>query len=258
MSLINLLPQTIKEELRKKILLKVISGLNNFEVKSVITIAQAASLGGADLIDIACKPELVESVLEISPLPVCVSAVEPQKFKAAVSVGASLIEIGNYDSFYSKGITFSSEKVLNLTKETRDLLPNIPLSVTVPHTMPIDKQVDLAMKLTNEHVDIIQTEGGTSSVPYSSGIQGLFEKSVPTLSATYAINKEFEKHSIYVPIMSASGLTEVTCPLAISCGASAVGVGSVINKLDDSLSMIAVVRGLKESLKNSIIKEKIS
>ena len=258
MSLINLLPQTIKQELKKKSLLKVISGLNNFEVQSVIKIAKAASLGGADLIDIACKPELVESVIKISSLPICVSSVEPKQFKAAVSAGASLIEIGNYDTFYSQGITFSASKVLSLAKETRDLLPNMPLSVTVPHTMPIDKQVDLAIKLIGEHVDIIQTEGGTSSIPCSSGIQGLFEKSVPTLAATYAINKEFEKHSINIPIMSASGLTEVTCPLALSCGASAVGVGSVVNKLDDPLSMIAVVRGLKESLRNSIIKEKIS
>jgi hypothetical protein len=46
--------------------------------------------------------------------------------------------------------------------------------------------------------------------------------------------------------------------LAVSCGASAVGVGSVVNKLDDLISMVAVVRGLKESLKNSMIKEKVS
>ena len=123
---------------------------------------------------------------------------------------------------------------------------------------PIDKQVDLAVKLVEEGVDIIQTEGGTSSTPYSSGIQGFFEKSVPTLAATYAIHQEFKKQSMNIPIMSASGLSQVTCPLAISSGASAVGVGSVVNKLDDLISMIAVVRGLKESLKNSIIGEKIS
>ena len=128
----------------------------------------------------------------------------------------------------------------------------------MPHTIPIDKQVELAIKLIYEGADIIQTEGGKSSHPYNSGIQGLLEKSVPTLAATLAIHKEFEKQSINIPIMSASGLSEVTCPLAVSCGASAVGVGSVVNKIDDLVSMIAVVRGLKESLKNSIIKEKIS
>ena len=258
MSLINLLPQKIQEELRSKSLLKVISGLSNFDPQSVKEISEAAFLGGADLIDIACKAELVECALEMSSLPICVSSVEPTLFVNPVKAGASLIEIGNYDSFYEQGITFSEEKVLNLTKETRDLLPNIPLSVTVPHNIPIDKQVDLATKLVFEGVDIIQTEGGKSSNPYNSGIQGLFEKSVPTLAATYAIHKEFQRHSINTPIMSASGLSEVTCPLAVSCGASAVGVGSVVNKLNDSISMIAVVRGLKESLRNSIIKEKIS
>ena len=86
----------------------------------------------------------------------------------------------------------------------------------------------------------------------------MFEKSVPTLAVTYAISQEFKKQSVEIPIMSASGLSQVTCPLAISCGASAVGVGSAVNKLDDLISMIAVVRGLKESLKKSIIGEKIS
>ena len=258
MSLINLLPQKTQEELRSQSLLKVISGLNNFDLQSVKTIVEAASLGGADLVDIACKPELVDLALQNSSLPVCVSSVEPYSFLDSVKAGASLIEIGNYDSFYEKGINFSDEKVLNIAKETRDLLPNVPLSVTVPHTMPIDKQVDLALKLVDESVDIIQTEGGTSSRAYSSGIQGFIEKSVPTLAATFAIYQEFKKQSVDIPIMSASGLSQVTCPLAISCGASAVGVGSVVNKLDDLISMIAVVRALKESLKNSIIGEKIS
>ena len=258
MSLINLLPQKIQKEFRSKSLLKVISGLRNFEIKSVNRISEAAFRGGADLIDIACKPELVESAIAISSLPICVSSVEPKSFVNSVKAGASLIEIGNYDSFYEQGITFSDEQVLNLTKETKNLLPNIPLSVTVPHTMPLDKQVDLAIKLVSEGADIIQTEGGKSSNPYNSGIQGLLEKSLPSLAATYSIHMEFEKHSINVPIMSASGLSHVTCPLAISCGASAVGVGSIVNNLDDLISMIAVVRGLKESMKNSIIKEKVS
>ncbi len=258
MSLINLLPQKIQKELSSKALLKVISGLNNFETQSVKKISEAASIGGADLIDIACKPELVESAIEISSLPICVSSVDPKLFINSVKAGASLIEIGNYDTFYDEGITFSEEKILNLTKETKDLLPDIPLSVTVPHTLPIDRQVDLAIKLVFEGADIIQTEGGKNANPNSSGIQGLFEKSVPTLASTYAIFNEFEKQSINNPIMSASGLSEVTCPLALSCGASAVGVGSVVNKLDDLISMIAVVRGLKESLRNSMIKEKVS
>ena len=258
MTLINQLPQKVQEELNNKSLLKVISGLNNFDIESVKMIAEAAYLGGADVIDLACKAELVETVLEITSVPVCVSAVEPTLFVDSVKAGATFIEIGNFDSFYEKGIYFSSEKVLSLTKETKDLLPHIPLSVTVPHTISLDQQVELAMQLVKEGADFIQTEGGKSSKPFSSGIQGLFEKSVPTLAATYAINQEFVKNKIDNPIMSASGLSQITCPLAISSGASAVGVGSVVNKLDNLVGMIAVIRGLKESLKKTIITQKIS
>tara|TARA_Y100001978_G_scaffold150808_1_gene135922 strand:- start:985 stop:1761 length:777 start_codon:yes stop_codon:yes gene_type:complete len=258
MSLINQLPQRVQEELKKKSLLKVISGLNNYDSESVKMIAKAASLGGADVIDLACKPTLVESVIDITAIPICVSAVEPKSFIDSVKAGATFIEIGNFDSFYEQGINFSAEQVLSLTKETKDLLPNIPLSVTVPHTISLDKQVDLALQLIKEGADLIQTEGGKSSKPYSAGIQGLFEKSVPTLASTFAIKQEFLKNKIDNPIMSASGLTHITCPLAISSGASAVGVGSVINKLDNLVGMIAGIRALKESLDKSLKIQKIS
>ena len=110
MSLINHLPQKIKEELRSKSLLKVISGLNNFNIQSVKKIVEAASLGGADLVDIACKPELVDLVLKNSTLPVCVSSVVPRSFQDCVEAGASLIEIGNYDTFYEKVFIFQIKK----------------------------------------------------------------------------------------------------------------------------------------------------
>ena len=258
MTLINQLPQKVQKELTKKSLLKVISGLNNFDIQSVKLIANAALIGGADMIDLACKPELVEEVKKISCLPICVSAVEPKLFTDSVKAGAILVEIGNFDSFYEKGITFSAERIISLTKETKDLLPDIPLSVTVPHTLTLDKQVELAIKLVKEGADFIQTEGGKSSTPLSSGVQGHFEKAVPTLSATFSISQEFAKNNINTPIMCASGLSEITCPLAIASGASAVGVGSVVNKLDNLIAMIAAVRALKESLDNSLIREKIS
>ena len=257
MTLINQLPQKVQKELINKSLLKVISGLNNFNLESVKLIANAASMGGADMIDLACDPILVDEVKKISSLPICVSAVEPKLFIDSVKAGAVLLEIGNFDSFYEQGITFSPDQIISLTKETKDLLPNSPLSVTVPHTITLDQQVDLAIKLVNEGADFIQTEGGKSSTPLSPGVQGHFEKAAPTLAATFSISQEFAKNNINTPIMCASGLSEITCPLAIASGASAVGVGSVVNKLDNPIAMIAAVRALKESLDNSLIKQKI-
>ena len=115
MSLINQLPQKVQKELYKKSLLKIISGLNNFDIESVQMIAKAAAIGGADVLDIACKPLLVEKVLDITSLPICVSAVEPKLFVDSVKAGATFIEIGNFDSFYEKGINFSSNQVLSLS-----------------------------------------------------------------------------------------------------------------------------------------------
>jgi hypothetical protein len=53
---------------------------------------------------------------------------------------------------------------------------------------------------------------------------------------------------VALPVLCASGLSAVTVPMAIAAGASGVGVGSAVNRLDDELAMVAVVRGLREAL----------
>jgi hypothetical protein len=223
--------------------LKVISGLNNFDVDNVKAVVKAAELGGATFVDIAADAELIRMVKETTYLPVCVSAVEPEKFVMAVAAGADLIEIGNFDSFYAQGRTFGADEVLALTQATRTLLPNIMLSVTVPHVLPLDQQVALAEKLVEAGADIIQTEGGTSAAPQSAGILGLIEKAAPTLAAAHAI-----AHAVNVPVLCASGISNVTAPMAIAAGAAGVGVGSMIHQLNSEIAMIAAVRSLVEAL----------
>jgi hypothetical protein len=226
--------------------LKVISGLNNFDASSVSAIAKAAELGGATFVDIAADPELVKLVKSLINLPVCVSAVEPQKFVEAVAAGADLIEIGNFDSFYAQGRRFEAEEVLALTVQTRTLLPGITLSVTVPHILTLDKQVELAEELVKVGADIIQTEGGTSSHPTHSGTLGMIEKASPTVAAAYEISR-----AVSVPVLCASGISSVTAPIATAAGAAGVGVGSAINQLNSEIAMIAAVRGLVEALATS-------
>ncbi len=224
--------------------LKIISGLNNFDPQSVATIVKAADRGGATFVDIAADPELVRLVRGLTNLPICVSAVEPDKFVSATQAGADLIEIGNFDSFYAQGRRFEAEEVLALTKKTRSLLPNITLSVTVPHILKLDQQVELAEELVQAGADIIQTEGGTSSTPRSAGTLGLIEKASPTLAAAYEISR-----AVSVPVLCASGLSNVTAPMAIAAGARGVGVGSAINRLlDNEVAMVAAVRSLVEAL----------
>ena len=95
--------------------------------------------------------------------------------------------------------------------------------------------------------DIIQTEGGTSAKPFSAGSLGLIEKAAPTLAAAHSISR-----AVSVPVLCASGLSSVTVPMAIAAGAAGVGVGSAVNKLNDQLAMVAVVRGLREALGSAV------
>lgn len=234
---------TLKTAFDQSRVLKVISGLNNFDAKSVAATVKAADRGGATFVDIAADPDLVRLVRGLTNLPICVSAVEPNKFVSAIAAGADLIEIGNFDSFYASRRRFEAAEVLALTAVTRSLLPHVTLSVTVPHILTLDKQVQLAEDLVAAGADIIQTEGGTSSKPHSAGTLGLIEKAAPTLAAAYEISR-----AVSVPVLCASGLSSVTVPLAIAAGAAGVGVGSAINQLGNEVAMVAAVRSLVESL----------
>ncbi|EXC29392.1 hypothetical protein L484_021704 [Morus notabilis] len=242
-ALLSTSKELVLREFHERKALKIISGLQNFDKENVASVVTAADKGGATHVDIACDPELVKLATSLTSLPVCVSSVDPAAFPAAVEAGAMMVEIGNYDSFYERGVIFSPEQILNLTKETKRILPSVTLSVTVPHTLSLPDQVKLAELLEQEGVDLIQTEGGKCSNPSKSGILGLIEKATPTLAAAYSISR-----AVKIPVMCSSGLSAVTAPMAITAGAAGVGVGSVINKLNDVVAMIAEVKSISNSL----------
>ena len=248
MSRLQQLPVALQRSLEQRSALKVIAGLMNFDAASVALVARAAGHGGADLIDVACDPELVSlAIRESGGVPVCVSSVEPEQFPARVAAGAVMVEIGNFDAFYPEGRVFGAEEVLALTRRTRELLPQVVLSVTVPHVLPLDQQEQLAVDLVAAGADLIQTEGGTSARPFSAGSLGLIEKAAPTLAAAHSISR-----AVDVPVLCASGLSAVTLPMAIAAGAAGVGVGSAVNRLSDELAMVAVVRGLRAALLQAV------
>ena len=69
----------------------------------------------------------------------------------------------------------------------------------------------------------------------------------PTLAAAHSISR-----AVDVPVLCASGLSAVTLPMAIAAGAAGVGVGSAVNRLQDELAMVAVVRGLRDALGSAV------
>lgn len=225
---------------------KVIAGLHNFDHNLVKNIAWAATEGGATHIDIACDPELVKLAKSISSIPVCVSAVDPNLFVHAVRAGADMIEIGNFDGFYDQGINFTADDVIKMTKDTRALLPDTPLSVTIPHTLSLSEQITLARCLEDCGADIIQTEGKMSANLAGLGVQEMIELAAPTIASAYALSR-----AVTIPVMCASGLSDVTAPLAIAAGARGVGVGSMINKLPNRQQMLLAVAAISHSIGRS-------
>ncbi|KAK1382068.1 hypothetical protein POM88_019803 [Heracleum sosnowskyi] len=245
-ALLSTTKEAVLKDFYSKKAIKIISGLQNFDRENVASVVTAADKGGATHVDIACDPDLVKLATTLTSLPICVSSVDPAAFPAAIEAGAVMVEIGNYDSFYEAGVTFSPEQILNLTRETKRILPSVALSVTVPHTLSLPDQIKLAEQLEQEGVDVIQTEGGKYSSPTKSGVLGLIEKATPTLAAAYSISR-----AVKIPVMCSSGLSAVTAPMAITAGAAGVGVGSAINKLNDVIAMIAEVRSIANSLEVS-------
>ena len=73
MSRLHNLPYALKQSFDNHSVLKVITGLNNFDKSLVSKVARSASIGGADLLDIACDAELVRAATEISDVPVAVT-----------------------------------------------------------------------------------------------------------------------------------------------------------------------------------------
>jgi len=233
--------------------LKVISGLNNFDAQSVKDVCWAAGQGGASHVDIACSPELVAVARAACPhLPIIVSSVVPQDFVAAVEAGADMVELGNFDSFYEAGKVFTAEDVISMTIETRRLLPSTPISVTVPHTLSLDEQVSLAVRLQACGVDVIQTEGKTSAVHNAvlsrGNVRELVELASPTLASAFALSR-----AVTIPVMCASGLTDVTASMALAAGAKGVGIGSAVNKLKTPQQMLLAVSAIAASMGRSAV-----
>ncbi|MEN9218033.1 MAG: DUF561 domain-containing protein [Gloeomargarita sp. DG_2_bins_126] len=222
---------------------KIISGITQFDPQVVGRVVRAADRGGATYVDIASDPALVALARQLTDLPICVSTIVPEQLPACVAAGADMVELGNFDPFYAQGQVFTAARVKDLTVQIRALLPEIPLAVTVPHTLPLDAQTALAQELVALGADVLQTEGSGMAQPQHPGVLGLIEKAAPALAATYTLAR-----AVDVPVLCASGLSVVTVPMARAVGAAGVGIGRAVNRLEDELAMTAAVRALVEAL----------
>jgi putative N-acetylmannosamine-6-phosphate epimerase len=227
--------EVFKKHLREKRAIKVISGIDNYNEALVKKVAIAAQSGLASALDVAAREDIIKVAKANTKLPIFASSTQPFALLNAVRAGADAIEIGNYEALYKTNASLTAEEVYEITLETMDLVSKYDtfISVTIPGTLAIEDQIELAQRLEILGIDLIQTEG----------VAQVSQKAQSTISNTLELIKR-----VNVPVMTASGLTPETVPMAFAAGASAVGVGSCINKLDTQIAMIAAVRQIVGSV----------
>ena len=235
--------ELFRQHLTEKRAVKVIAGIDNFDIENIKKVVMSAQESGASAVDICAKPEIISEIREMTDMPIFVSSIVPSELVKAVELGADAIELGNFDVLYKKGISFSAEQVLSLVNETLEMLGDtrVFFSVTIPGELAIAEQIELARKLETMGIDLIQTEGHFSSSNISEGARGLMERAELTLSNTIELSRNVD-----MPIMTATAINPTTAPFAFAAGASAIGCGSCINKMDSTLSMMATTRSLVE------------
>ena len=129
--------------------------------------------------------------------------------------------------------------MLELTRRTRQLLPEVTLSVTVPHTLPLISKSNWPS--TWWMLVRIGFRPKAALANLSPGVQGRLKRP-PYLGCSSCDQVGF--------CAGALRLWPVRGDLApgSAAGAAGVGVGSAINRLSDELAMVAVVRGLRDAL----------
>ena len=237
-----------KKDLEAKKAVKIIAGIDNFDIDRVRSVVIAADRAGASAVDVSANEEIIKMAKETTSLPVFVSSIVPEDLAMAVKAGADAIEIGNFDALYKKGMRMSAIEILDIVKETLALIgkSNVFVCVTVPGHIDVASQIALAKELEELNIDLIQTEGAATVEAQSEGARGLLETASVSIANTIELARNVE-----IPVMTASGLTTTTVPMAFAAGASAVGVGSCVNKLKSEIEMIAAATAIVESVKGA-------
>ena len=246
---------SFRKDLEAKKAVKIIAGIDNFDMDRVRNVVIAADKAGASAVDVAAKEEIIKMAKETTSLPIFVSSIVPQDLAMAVKAGADAIVVGNFDALYKKGMRMSAEEILDIVKETLALIgnSNVFVCVTVPGHIDISSQIALAKELEALNIDLIQTEGAATVHTTAEGARALLETAQVSIANTIELVRNVD-----IPVMTASGLTTTTVPMAIAAGASAVGVGSCVNKLNSEIEMIAAATAIVEAVKGCAVAEKES
>lgn len=232
---------TLHAALTERKLLKVIAGLTNFDRDHVLAVARAAQAGGAQAVDVAADPALVDAVKAATDLVVFVSSTEPAQLIACAD-RADVLELGNYDALYRAGVHPTAAQILDWAREVKAAVGDqAPLCVTVSGHLPVAEQRALAADLQALGVDLLQTEGQVG--PESEDTFAALAGAVSALGNTAEIRRVTT-----LPLLLAGGFNRLSAPFAIGAGADALGVGKAVTRHADEAAMADEVRALVAAL----------
>ena len=234
--------------LKNKNLVKIISGIQNYDKQKTLAVAMAAEMGGATSLDICDDPEIIRSIRALVQLPLFVSSIDPLKLIAAQSYGVDVLEIGNYESFYKLGKMFTPKEILDIAQFVKkSVTTDILLCCTIPATLELENQIKLGKELLSLGFHMIQTEGFSLGTPVSdrkdTGYNDIL-KAASTLTNTLELRKALPNANI----ICASGISLTTAPLALAMGATGVGIGTYINSLTSQNEMTEKVKEIMSSV----------
>nr|QUE28410.1 Ycf23 [Porphyrostromium boryanum] len=242
----------LQEDIKRKQVVKIISGcLNNFDKRSIEDTIIAADQGGATYIDIAADPKIVSLARELTTLPLCISSIVPQHILKCIEEGVQIIEIGNFDAFYSQSMNFNLQDIKNISKQIRQHNPNITICTTLPYILSLKEQVELAQFLEFIGIDLIQTEGTINNSDINKRVNLRLNKANSTLLTTYNLSK-----LVKIPIIAASGISSRNAGSAVLYGATGVGVKTAIENEKNINNKIDLVKSIRVSMSESLSKSK--
>jgi len=232
----------MNEALTRRHFVKVIAGLENRNVAHVKQIVAAAQSAEAHAVDIAADPDMVRAVKAITHLAVFVSATEPAALVAAAQAGADVLELGNFDALYARGVEPTADEILSWTREVKAAVGDrLPLCVTISGRLPLATQLDLATSLQAAGADLIQAEGVLMNA--GEGTHGAIASITAALANAAEIRKVVE-----LPIFVAGGITPANAAFAIAAGANGVGIGRAVSSESSVEEMTRVARATVRAL----------
>nr|YP_010850386.1 hypothetical protein Ycf23 [Lophurella caespitosa]WGH13151.1 hypothetical protein Ycf23 [Lophurella caespitosa] len=240
--LMNLSNIQLYNSFKSKKVIKVITGIQNTNIYQVVQIAQAANLANATYLDVVANTKIVKFLKSFSSLPLCISSIDPIDIYNCVSAGADLVEVGNYDTFYSRGIYINSFQLIKLVKEIKYLIGDIDMCVTIPYHLDLNEQIKLAKDLKNLGVSILQTEG-----VFINNISKSTSRFTNSLSSSL-ISTYFLSKYVDIPVITASGITSLFASIPIKYGASGIGIGSAIKYNHNITDMVNFINEVKSSM----------